>query len=147
MLENLLHNKARVVVLALSMFGLVLIRAFEEVLFYDPFLAFFKSDFKNSKLPIFEAIPLFLGLVFRFSLNTIFSLAILYCFFKQKQMLWFAGKLYVLALFVLLLAFFAIVFLFESPNYVVLFYVRRFLIQPMLLMLFVPAFYLQYRSN
>ena len=147
MLENLLHNKARVVVLVLSMFGLVLIRAFEEVLFYDPFLAFFKSDFKNSKLPIFEAIPLFLGLVFRFSLNTIFSLAILYCFFKQKQMLWFASKLYVLALFVLLLAFFAIVFLFESPNYMVLFYVRRFLIQPMLLMLFVPAFYLQYRSN
>lgn len=147
MLENLLHNKARVVVLALSMFGLVLIRAFEEVLFYDPFLAFFKSDFKNSTLPIFEAIPLFLGLVFRFSLNTIFSLAILYCFFKQKPMLWFAGKLYVLALFVLLLAFFAIIFLFESPNYVVLFYVRRFLIQPMLLMLFVPAFYLQYRSN
>lgn len=147
MLENLLHNKARVVVLALSMFGLVLIRAFEEVLFYDPFLAFFKSDFKNSTLPIFEAVPLFFGLVFRFSLNTIFSLAILYCFFKRKAMLWFAGKLYVLALFVLLLAFFAIVFLFESPNYVVLFYVRRFLIQPILLMLFVPAFYLQYRSN
>jgi exosortase F-associated protein len=147
MLENLLHNKTRVVVLVLSIFGLVLVRAFEETLFYDPFLAFFKSDFQNSTLPIFATLPLFFGLVFRFSLNTIFSLAILYCFFKQTQMLLFASKLYMLALLILLLAFFAIVFLFESPNYVVLFYVRRFLIQPMLLMLFFPAFYLQYRSD
>lgn len=147
MLENLLHNKTRVVVLVLSIFGLVLVRAFEETLFYDPFLAFFKSDFQNSTLPIFATLPLFFGLVFRFSLNTIFSLAILYCFFKQTQMLLFASKLYMLVLLILLLAFFAIVFLFESPNYMIFFYVRRFLIQPMLLMLFFPAFYLQYRSD
>jgi exosortase F-associated protein len=147
MLEQLQKNKTKVVVLGLSLFGLVLIRALEESLFYDPFLAFFKSDFKNSALPIFETVPLFLGLIFRYSLNTIFSLAILYCIFKQQQMLLFAAQLYVLVLIVLLLAFFGVLFLFDPPNYLVLFYVRRFLIQPMLLILFVPAFYLQYRSK
>jgi exosortase F-associated protein len=147
MLGQLLNNKARGVVLVLSIVGLVLIRTFEDTLFYDPFLSFFKSDFKNSPLPNFETLPLLIGLVFRYSLNTIFSLIILYCLFNQKQILWFSTQMYVLVLMVLLLVFFAVVFLLDPPNYMVLFYVRRFLIQPILLLLFVPAFYLQYRSK
>jgi exosortase F-associated protein len=147
MLEQLQKNKTKVVVLGLSLFGLVLIRALEESLFYDPFLAFFKSDFKNSALPIFETVPLFLGLIFRYSLNTIVSLVILYCLFKQKQLLRFSVQLYLLVLLALLFVFFGMLFLVDPPNYLVLFYVRRFLIQPILLLLFIPAFYLQYRSK
>lgn len=147
MFKQGLNNKVRGVVLVLSIVGLVLIRAFEDTLFYDPFLVFFKSDFKNSPLPIFETIPLLIGLIFRYSLNTILSLAILYSVFQQKQILWFSTQLYVLVLIVLLLVFFGVVFLLDPPNYMVLFYVRRFLIQPILLLLFVPAFYLQYRSK
>ncbi len=147
MLEQLLNNKTRCVVVMLSLVGLVLIRAFEETLFYDPFLAFFKSDFKSSALPFFETLPLFLGLLFRYTLNTVLSLAILNSLFKQKQILWFSAQLYVMALIGLLLVFFAVLFLFDPPNYIVLFYVRRFLIQPIFLLLFVPAFYLQYRSK
>lgn len=147
MFEQLLNNKTRAAGIALSLLGLVLVRAFEETLFYDPFLTFFKSDFKNRALPNFETLPLLVGLVFRYCLNTLFSLAILYGLFMQKQMLLFSAQLYLLVLLVLLLVFFAVVFLLESPNYMVLFYVRRFLIQPILLLLFVPAFYLQYRSK
>lgn len=147
MFEQLLNNKTRAAGIALSLLGLVLVRAFEETLFYDPFLTFFKSDFRNRALPNFETLPLLVGLVFRYCLNTFFSLAILYGLFMQKQMLLFSTQLYLLVLLVLLLVFFAVVFLLESPNYMVLFYVRRFLIQPILLLLFVPAFYLQYRSK
>jgi exosortase F-associated protein len=147
MLKQLQKNKFRVIGLVLSMLGLVLIRAFEETLFYDPFLTFFKSDFKNSDLPIFDTIPLFFGLVFRYSLNTIVSLVILYCLFKQKQLLRFSVQLYLLVLLALLFVFFGMLFLVDPPNYLVLFYVRRFLIKPILLLLFIPAFYLQYRSK
>jgi exosortase F-associated protein len=147
MLKQLQKNKFRVIGLVLSMLGLVIIRAFEETFFYDPFLTFFKSDFKNSTLPIFDTIPLFFGLVFRYSLNTIVSLVILYCLFKQKQLLRFSVQLYLLVLLALLFVFFGMLFLVDPPNYLVLFYVRRFLIQPILLLLFIPAFYLQYRSK
>jgi exosortase F-associated protein len=147
MLKQLQKNKFRVIGLVLSMLGLVLIRAFEETLFYDPFLTFFKSDFKNSALPIFDTTPLFFGLLFRYSLNTIASLVILYCLFKQKQLLRFSVQLYLLVLLALLFVFFGMLFLVDPPNYLVLFYVRRFLIQPILLLLFIPAFYLQYRSK
>ena len=147
MFKQGLNNKVRGIVLVLSIVGLVLIRAFEDTLFYDPFLVFFKNKKKNSPLPIFETIPLLIGLIFRYSLNTILSLAILYSVFQQKKILWFSTQLYVLVLMVLLLVFFGVVFLLDPPNYMVLFYLRRFLIQPILLLLFVPAFYLQYRSK
>lgn len=118
MLKQGLNNKVRGVVLVLSIVGLVLIRAFEDTLFYDPFLTFFKSDFKNSPLPIFETIPLLIGLIFRYSLNTILSLAILYSVFQQKQILWFSTQLYVLVLMVLLLVFFGVLFLLDRKSVV-----------------------------
>ena len=41
MFKQGLNNKVRGIVLVLSIVGLVLIRAFEDTLFYDPFLVFF----------------------------------------------------------------------------------------------------------
>ncbi|WP_374707786.1 exosortase F system-associated protein [Flavobacterium sp. J372] len=35
----------------------------------------------------------------------------------------------------------------EKPNLLALFYIRRFLIQPLFLILFIPAFYYQRRNS
>ena len=139
-------NKRKVLLLIGCAFGIVLIRLFEDQLFYDPFLQFFKQDFKNKTLPNFDVVKLFFGILFRYSLNTIFSLAILYLLFPQRSLLKFPTQLFVLFFVVLSLLFFCFLFFF-TPDYMILFYLRRFLIQPLLLILFIPAFYYQQLSK
>ncbi len=139
-------NKRKVLLLIGCAFGIVLIRLFEDQLFYDPFLQFFKQDFKNKTLPNFDVVKLFFGILFRYSLNTIFSLAILYLLFPQRSLLKFSTQLFILFFVVLSLLFFVLLFFF-TPDYMILFYLRRFLIQPLLLILFIPAFYYQQLSK
>ncbi|AWM14134.1 exosortase F system-associated protein [Flavobacterium sp. NRK F10] len=120
---------------------LVGVRVFEDALFYDPFINFFKTEFQHQRLPDFDAVQLFLGLLFRYSVNTVLSLGILCLLFRQKQILVVSFWMYVLFFILLSIAFFWL--LRYDPDYMMLFYVRRFLIQPLFLVLFIPAFYYQ----
>ncbi len=123
---------------------LILIRAYEEVLFYDPLLAYFKIDYKNLPLPQMDNLQLQLGVLFRFVLNTITSLAILWMVFKDSDIIKLSLVLYI-ALFIVLFAVFSfIVYTSEGvTDQFLLFYVRRFLIQPLFLLILLPAFYFQ----
>ena len=69
MLQKILNNKVRLMQFILLVALLMLIRAFENQLFYDPFLDYFRSDFNNLPLPSFNSFQLFLGLLFRYGLN------------------------------------------------------------------------------
>lgn len=142
MLSKLFKYK-RKVILAISLISLlVFIREFESKLFYDPFLAFFKSDYAHQSLPNYNLLELFLNLLFRYGLNTIISLALLYVIFADKEMIQFSAILYGI-FFVVLSMLFCCILVFEKQNYLLLFYVRRFLIQPIFILLFIPGFYYQ----
>jgi exosortase F-associated protein len=143
MLRKILNNKIRLVQFLFLVGLLVLIRAFEDQLFYDPFLDYFKSDFANLQLPIFNPFQLFFGLLFRYTLNTFVSLGIIYVLFKDVQMVKFALVLYYFFFMLLIISFFFIIYYVNGHNNLALFYVRRFLIQPIFVILFVPAFYYQ----
>jgi exosortase F-associated protein len=65
-MEKLLKNKRQILLIISSICALVFIRLFEDQLFYDPFLQFFKQDFKNKTLPNFEGVKLFLGILLRY---------------------------------------------------------------------------------
>ena len=122
---------------------LALIRNFENQLFYDPFLSYFKSNFQNLDLPDLEFKKLFFGLLLRFTMNTIVSLAIIYVVFKNIEMVKFAMLMYVLFFMILIFYLFWLVIYDQESNKMHIFYTRRFLIQPLLLLLFLPGFYLQ----
>lgn len=143
MLNKLLQNKTAVFFLLLLLSFLMLVRAFENQLFYDPFLSYFKEDYQEMPLPKFDTRLLFLGMLFRYFLNTILSLGILYLLFKDKNMISFASILYVLLFVFLIISFFLILHFFKNDENLLLFYVRRFLIQPLFLIVFIPAFYFQ----
>ena len=143
MLRKILNNKIRLAQFLFLVGLLVLIRAFEDQLFYDPFLDYFKNDFANLPLPNFNPFQLFFGLLFRYTLNTVVSLGIIYVIFKEVQMVKFALVLYYFFFMILIVSFFYIIFYIKESNNFVLFYVRRFLIQPIFVLLFVPAFYYQ----
>lgn len=143
MFRKIVSNKLIILQILFLVLFLVLIRAFENELFYDPFLDFFKKDFANLSLPAVKFFPLITGLFFRYSLNTFFSLCIIYVVFKEISLLKFAAALYCF-LFLLFICIFIYIVFFAVGNYNwILFYIRRFLIQPLFLLLFVAGFYYQ----
>ncbi|WP_262916267.1 MULTISPECIES: exosortase F system-associated membrane protein [Flavobacterium] len=141
MVKELFKDKKKILWLFILLLFIVMIRTFERTLFYDPFLSFFKSEYHKKELPEFNTLKLFLNLLIRYTLNTILSLSILYLLFKQKKIVVFSSWLYFWLFVVLILIFFSILMFDAKPNYLMLFYVRRFLIQPLFLILFIPAFY------
>ena len=128
---------------------LVLIRAFEDTLFYDPLLHFFKMDYKSLPLPVMDTFALQTGIALRFLLNTLISLAIIWLVFNDRQIIKLSLILYSFLFALLFLAFSFIIFNSEEAHgHFVLFYVRRFLIQPLFLLILLPAFYFQkYKSR
>ena len=147
MLQKILNNKIRVLQFLFLVALLVLVRAFENDLFYDPFLDFFKKDFAKLRLPSFNSTQLFLGLFFRYTLNTAISLGIIYVLFKDVTMVKFAFALYYFFFMILMAAFFYIIYYANENSNWILFYVRRFLIQPIFVLLFVPGFYYQKQNK
>ncbi|MGK4567055.1 exosortase F system-associated membrane protein [Flavobacterium sp. 3HN19-14] len=145
MLKKLLNHKLQVVAFVMLVALLAVIRNFEETLFYDPFLNFFRIEYENLPLPEFDVSRLIGSLLFRYFLNTIVSLGIIYTVFKDLDLVKFSAVLYAIFFILLIIAFFAIIHFSGADNNLVLFYVRRFLIQPLLVILFVPAFYYQNR--
>ena len=143
MLEKIKFNRNKVIAIAILVVALVLIRAFEDWLFYDPFSLYFKNDYLSSAFPKFDALTLFLSMGLRFGLNSLFSLAIIYCLFKDWELTKFASVLYAFFFVLLISAFFVLVLFSDQNNNFMVFYVRRFLIQPILLLLFIPAIFYQ----
>ena len=147
MLQKIVNHKVRILLATLLVMLLALVRAYEDVLFYDPFLNYFKTDYHNLPLPEIEGLGLFFGLLFRFFLNTVLSLAMIYVLFKDIEAVKFASILYVVFFVVLVILFFSVLFFFGDTNKMALFYIRRFIIQPIFLLLFLPAFYYQKQNS
>jgi exosortase F-associated protein len=143
MLQLLLKNKSTVLWSLFLIGQLVGIRLFEDQLFYDPFLAYFKSEFTHAKLPQFNVFKLFFSLGMRFYLNTVISLFLLYVIFKDTKIVKFSILLYMILGSILLISFLFVLNFFGEENKMALFYLRRFLIQPIFILLFIPAFYYQ----
>ena len=143
MIKKLLQNKMKIfwIVLLIALFAVI--RMFENQLFYDPFLDFFKSEFQLMPLPTFDGFQLFLSLFLRYLLNSIVSLAIIYVAFKEVELIKFSAVLYGIFFVILTIVFFSIIHFYGNTNNLLLFNIRRFLIQPIFVLLFVPAFYYQ----
>ncbi|MFI1744308.1 exosortase F system-associated membrane protein [Thalassobellus sediminis] len=135
-------NKILKYILLFILFGLlVLIRFFEDELFYDPYLMFFQNDYLYIDSPRREVLKVTAFTMLRYILNTLISLSILYVFFKDKSIIKFSVVIYSMAFFVLLLIYLYFVVNPRQEDYYLFFNVRRFLIQPIILILLLPAFY------
>lgn len=120
---------------------LVLVRAYEDVLFYDPYLIFFENDYLYIDSPRREVAKLIFFTSLRFLVNTILSLGIIYFVFKDKPMLKFSTLIYGIAYVCFLIPFLYFVINPRQEDYYLFFNVRRFLIQPVVLLILLPALY------
>ena len=124
------------------LFGLlVLVRLFEDTLFYDPYLMFFQNDYLYIDSPRREIFKVTLFTALRYFINTVISLAILYLCFKDMGVFKFASIIYAIAFIFLIAAYLYFVINPRQEDYYMFFNIRRFLIQPILLLLLLPAFY------
>jgi len=122
---------------------LVLIRQFEDVLFYDPYLIFFQNDYLYIDSPRQETFKLVCFTTLRYVLNSLISLGILYLVFLDKSIVKFSTLVYAFAYAMLMIVFLYFVINPKQEHYYLFFNIRRFLIQPILLLLLLPAFYYQ----
>ena len=120
---------------------LVLIRQFEDILFYDPYLTFFKNDYLYIDSPRQETFRLFANTVLRYMMNTALSLGILYLAFLDFSIVKFSLYLYFFAFLALSALYLYFVINPRQEDYYLFFNIRRFLIQPLFLLLLLPAFY------
>jgi len=141
-----MSNFLKLLLVGILVLLLVLIRAFEDVLFYDPYLTFFENDYLYLDSPRREIAKLVLSTTFRFLLNTIISLGILFVVFRDASIIKFSVLIYTVAYVLLLIPFLYFVINPRQEDYYLFFNIRRFLIQPLGVILLLPAFY-YYRQN
>ena len=124
--------------------GLIVVRYLENVLFYDPFLDHF-ANIGNPAFPHFEWARLIGSHLFRFLLNLIFSLGIVHFLFLNKKWTFQALVLITLSFVLFFPIYLYSVYTEFSFGNLFSFYIRRFVIQPLPILLIVPLFY--YRKN
>lgn len=131
----------RIILILFLIVILAMIRFFEDYLFYDPYLQFFKNDYLYIDSPRRETFKLTLFTTLRYILNSLISIWILYLAFRDRSVVKFSGLIYGLAYIVLLMLFLYFVINPRQEDYYLFFNVRRFLIQPLILLILLPAFY------
>jgi len=136
-----MYNLIKYILILILLGLLVLIRVYENQLFYDPYLLFFKNDYLYMDFPRREILKLTFFTSIRYILNSIISIGIIYLFFKDKSIVKFSALVYVIAYIILVLIFLYFVINPRQEDYYLFFNFRRFLIQPVLLLLLLPAFY------
>jgi len=142
-----MHRIVKYIVVSALILLLMLIRFFEDVLFYDPYLTFFQNDYLYIDSPRREVAKLVAFTVLRYVLNTLVSLAILFVVFKDKSIIKFSGLIYGIAFVAFMLIYLYFVIHPRQEDYYLFFNVRRFLIQPLILILLLPAFYYHKLKN
>ena len=82
-MQKEMTNKKNLAIVGILIFVLILVRAFESKLFYDPFLEFFHGESQNKPLPKYDSFKLFFGLFFRYLINSVITILIIYLLFKE----------------------------------------------------------------
>lgn len=129
----------RIVIGILLIICLISVRRYEEILFYDPLLPFFRKSFMRAAFPDINLSRHILSMTFRYALNTILSLCILYVIFLKKKILRFSTVFYILMWILLTPLYVYFVQIHFNVSFIAGFYVQRFLMQPIFLFVLIPA--------
>ena len=136
-----MRNPISIILIFVLFLLLVLIRVFENELFYDPYLTFFKNEYLHIDSPRREVFKLTVYTSLRYLLNSGISLGLIYLFFKDRSIVKFSVGVFGIAYIILIVLFLYFVIHPRQEDYYLFFNFRRFLIQPILLLLLLPAFY------
>ncbi|MEN2436447.1 exosortase F system-associated protein [Weeksellaceae bacterium A-14] len=121
--------------------GLIGVRVVEDRIFYDPFLEYFHEAGTHAVFPDFDWWKLISGCFFRFGLNLLFSLVIVFFLFKRKDWTVQAAVLICMVFAITFPLYLYCISTKFEVGYLISFYLRRFVIQPLVVLLIIPMFY------
>lgn len=147
MFQNRMNSIKKVFLVLLLIFVLVLMRFFESDLFYDPFTTYFKTEFSSQPYPFYNLSKLVFNWVVRFILNSLISIGVIYVIFENYSMVKLTSLLLLSFLVILIAVAIILLIFFDHNQAMTFFYIRRFLIQPLFLILFIPGFYYQRKNS
>ena len=130
------------IAVTIVLFGLLfLVRAYEMDLFYDPLIEYFQNDYLYKTIPEVDTWRLAVDMLFRYTLNTLISLGIIYMIFYNKKYVKFSGFLYMFAFMIMIIVFSLLLRTNFESGYLFPFYIRRFIVHPLFLIILLPAFF------
>lgn len=138
-----MNKQKRIILIGILFLMLIGVRILAQFYFYDPLIIYFKNDYLYMGIPEMEVMKFWGFLTVRYLLNTGLSLLIIYLAFYNIKILRFSVKFYALAFVVFGMLFWVLLNLDLNLGYRLTFYVRRFLIHPLFLLILLPAFYYQ----
>jgi len=130
-----------VVMIVVFLLGIIGVRYFEVALFQDELNDYFHSDFQNIPIPDISLLENIASTSLRFLINTVLSLWILWFLYKREDYLKASLWVYLFSFLILITAFTVLNHLDGQWVKMALFYVRRFLIHPLLLFILVAGCY------
>lgn len=135
------------IVITFVLFGLLfLVRAYETDLFYDPLILYFQNDYLYKTIPEIDSWHLVVDMLFRYTLNSVVTIGIIYMIFKKKRYVKFAGFLLMFSFMIMIVIFSLLLRADFESGYLFPFYIRRFIVHPVFLLILLPAFYYHKRS-
>ena len=142
-----MKSRLKYLTVAVLLILIVSIRVLEKRFFNDGLIDFFQHDYLTRPLPDLSITQLLVIDSLRFWLNALLSIAILYLLFKQKHLLKFLFIIYGVFFVIGISAMYYLLSHYQPGEYAALFYVRRLLIQPLLLFLLLPALLYQQKNR
>lgn len=136
-----MSKKNRLIILFALFVSLVAVRYLATKWLYDPFQSYFDHDYLLKPIPEYHGLKLFFNMFVRYAVNTLISLGIIWMAFRDRDLLRFAVKFYLLAFVFLTFTFFVVLAGELKDGYLFAFYIRRFIIHPVLLLILFPAFF------
>ncbi|MGB3590798.1 MAG: exosortase F system-associated protein [Nonlabens sp.] len=127
--------------------ALILVRVFERYIFDTTLIDYFHGAFELKPIPDGNFLSIYLSISLRFLINSTISVAILYLIYSRKFYLNASLWVYFISFIVLSIAF--LILIQGEGEFVkrALFYVRRFLIHPLLLFILAAGFYFMDRNT
>ncbi len=132
----------RKIAISLGIIGLVFVYILQRLLFYDPFVDFIYNPISDN-YPELSTGKYIMSKLLRFVLNDGFAIAIIYGFFGLGKYVKFAALIFLVGLLILLPAYLIMVIFFYPETYSFLNHLHRLVLNPVLMMLLIPAFYAQ----
>ena len=124
---------------------LITIRLFERPFFDDGLIRFFQHDYLSEQLPKISIYKIIWIDSIRFWIKSSISILILRLYFKQPELLKFLLSVFLISYLINVAVILLSLQNYQAGHYLVLFYGRRFFIQPLLLLLLFPALWYQER--
>ena len=133
---------SRRLAIAIGFIGLALVYVGQKKLFYDPFLDFIYNPVSDN-YPDLAIGKYVLSKILRFLANDGLAILIIYGFFGPGKYVKFAAYVLLFGLLALLPIYLVLVIFYYQETYAFLNHLHRLVLNPVLMMLLIPAFYMQ----